>query len=68
MPEQRGAMWTTSLWRVTRHALRDWWADHCPRLSASLAFYTALSEVCYIRPDREARQPDDPDGTPSRYR
>jgi hypothetical protein len=61
-------MWTTSLWRVTRHALRDWGADNCLRFAASLAFYTAPPEVCYIRPDREARQPNDPDGAPSRYR
>jgi membrane protein len=32
-----------TLWRVTRRALRDWWADNCLRLAASLAFYTALS-------------------------
>jgi len=31
------------LWSVTPQALRDWWADNCMRLSASLAFYTALS-------------------------
>src|SRR5262249_24815945 len=31
------------VWSVTEQALRDWWADNCMRLSASLAFYTALS-------------------------
>src|SRR5919108_5213567 len=31
------------LWRVTTRALRGWWDDNCLRLSASLAFYTALS-------------------------
>jgi membrane protein len=36
-------MRTKILWRVTRRALRDWWADNCLRLAASLAFYTALS-------------------------
>jgi len=31
------------LWSVTQQAISDWWADNCMRLSASLAFYTALS-------------------------
>jgi len=31
------------LWRVTQRAVGNWWADNCMRLSASLAFYTALS-------------------------
>jgi membrane protein len=31
------------LWSVTKRALQDWWDDNCLRLSASLAFYTALS-------------------------
>src|SRR5262245_9543557 len=30
-------------WRDTTRALQDWWDDNCLRLSASLAFYTALS-------------------------
>lgn len=30
-------------WSVTQRALGDWWDDNCMRLSASLAFYTALS-------------------------
>ena len=33
----------TTLWRVTRRALQDWWDDNCLCLAASLAFYTALS-------------------------
>jgi membrane protein len=32
-----------TLWRVTIRAAQDWWEDHCLRLAASLAFYTALS-------------------------
>lgn len=32
-----------TLWHVTQHAVGAWWADNCMRLSASLAFYTALS-------------------------
>jgi len=31
------------VWNVTQSALWAWWADNCMRLSASLAFYTALS-------------------------
>jgi membrane protein len=30
-------------WSVTQGAVGDWWNDNCMRLSASLAFYTALS-------------------------
>src|SRR5574341_1401208 len=30
-------------WSVTKSAVWAWWADNCMRLSASLAFYTALS-------------------------
>ena len=33
----------TTLWHVTRRAAQDWWDDNCLRLSASLAYYTALS-------------------------
>jgi membrane protein len=33
----------TTLWSVTRRAAQDWGDDHCLRLAASLAFYTALS-------------------------
>jgi membrane protein len=32
-----------TMWSVTQSALWDWWNDNCMRLSASLAFYTALS-------------------------
>ena len=32
-----------TLWHVTRRAAQDWWEDNCLRLSASLAYYTALS-------------------------
>ena len=32
-----------TVWRITQSALWDWWNDNCMRLSASLAFYTALS-------------------------
>jgi membrane protein len=32
-----------TLWRVTLRAAQDWWEDNCLRLSASLAYYTALS-------------------------
>src|ERR671924_1695634 len=32
-----------TLWNVTRRAMQDWWDDHCLRLAASLAYYTALS-------------------------
>src|ERR671933_1472532 len=32
-----------TLWSVTQRAVGNWWADNCMRLSASLAFYTALS-------------------------
>jgi membrane protein len=32
-----------TLWRVTRRAAEGWWNDNCIRLSASLAYYTALS-------------------------
>ena len=32
-----------SLWSVTIGAAQDWWEDNCLRLSASLAYYTALS-------------------------
>jgi membrane protein len=32
-----------TFWRVTRRAAQDWWDDNCLRLSASLAYYTALS-------------------------
>src|SRR5262245_28059068 len=31
------------LWQVTLQAAQDWWEDHCLRLAASLAYYTALS-------------------------
>src|SRR5262245_37649256 len=30
-------------WSVTKSAVWAWWADNCMRLSASLAYYTALS-------------------------
>jgi membrane protein len=33
----------TTLWHVTVWAFQDWWHDHCLRLAASLASYTALS-------------------------
>src|SRR4030095_2049704 len=33
----------TSLWHATLRAFQDWWNDHCVRLAASLAYYTALS-------------------------
>ena len=33
----------TTLWRVTMRAMWGWWDDHCLRLAAALAFYTALS-------------------------
>jgi membrane protein len=36
-------MHTKTLWSVTTRAVWAWWADNCMRLSASLAFYTALS-------------------------
>lgn len=32
-----------TLWSIGQSALWDWWNDNCMRLSASLAFYTALS-------------------------
>jgi membrane protein len=32
-----------TMWSVTQTAFWDWWNDNCMRLSASLAFYTALS-------------------------
>ena len=32
-----------TLWSVTRRAAAGWWNDNCVRLSASLAYYTALS-------------------------
>jgi membrane protein len=32
-----------TMWSVTQSAIWDWWNDNCMRLSASLAFYTALS-------------------------
>jgi membrane protein len=32
-----------TFWRVTRRTAQDWWEDHCLRLAASLAYYTALS-------------------------
>ena len=32
-----------TLWYVTRCAAEDWWNDNCIRLSAALAYYTALS-------------------------
>jgi membrane protein len=32
-----------TMWSVAQSALWDWWNDNCMRLSASLAFYTALS-------------------------
>ena len=32
-----------TLWSVTARAAEDWWNDNCIRLSASLAYYTALS-------------------------
>src|SRR5918996_4016280 len=32
-----------SLWNVTLRAAQDWWEDNRLRLSASLAYYTALS-------------------------
>lgn len=32
-----------TLWSVTVRAAEDWWNDNCIRLSASLAYYTALS-------------------------
>src|SRR5215467_12904089 len=32
-----------TIWNVTQSAVWAWWADNCMRLSASLAFYTALS-------------------------
>ena len=31
-----------TMWSVTQRSV-DWWNDNCMRLSASLAFYTALS-------------------------
>jgi len=31
------------MWSVAQSAMWDWWNDNCMRLSASLAFYTALS-------------------------
>ncbi len=36
-------MRTQTVWSVTQRAAWAWWADNCMRLSASLAFYTALS-------------------------
>ena len=32
-----------TLWSVTQRTVGAWWSDNCMRLSASLAFYTALS-------------------------
>jgi membrane protein len=32
-----------TMWSVAQSAMWDWWNDNCMRLSASLAFYTALS-------------------------
>ena len=32
-----------TMWTVAQSAIWDWWNDNCMRLSASLAFYTALS-------------------------
>src|SRR5919197_3322065 len=32
-----------TLWSVMQRAVGNWWKDNCMRLSASLAFYTALS-------------------------
>ena len=32
-----------AMWSVAQSAMWDWWNDNCVRLSASLAFYTALS-------------------------
>src|SRR5215510_406937 len=32
-----------TMWNVAQSAMWDWWNDNCMRLSASLAFYTALS-------------------------
>jgi membrane protein len=32
-----------TMWSVTQSAVWAWWSDNCMRLSASLAFYTALS-------------------------
>src|SRR5215475_11134000 len=32
-----------TMWSVAQSAMWDWWNDNCIRLSASLAFYTALS-------------------------
>jgi membrane protein len=31
------------MWSIAQSAVWDWWNDNCMRLSASLAFYTALS-------------------------
>jgi len=36
-------MHAKTVWSVTQSAVWAWWADNCMRLSASLAFYTALS-------------------------
>src|SRR5215468_5454728 len=40
---RRCAMRIKAMWSVAQSALGDWWNDNCMRLSASLAFYTALS-------------------------
>src|SRR5438132_3695140 len=40
---RRYGMSIQTLWSVTQRAVGAWWADNCMRLSASLAFYTALS-------------------------
>jgi membrane protein len=32
-----------TIWSIAQNAMWDWWNDNCMRLSASLAFYTALS-------------------------
>lgn len=36
-------MHVKTMWSVAQSAMWDWWNDNCIRLSASLAFYTALS-------------------------
>src|SRR5438132_13434965 len=40
---RRYGMSVQTFWSVTQRAVGSWWADNCMRLSASLAFYTALS-------------------------